>query len=301
MAIKRGDAWLVDRGRRRLAPSCLSQCHSRRPVFLARPVTVDRPLSSPTRRYARIYGSYPSLSRAFSVPPSPRIITRGRRERVSFVIAELYLGRWLIRTIGTAVRGSGSAEERGGGDGYQRSGLGLASRPCLSVAPSSFKRIVMDGAARSNAPSNHPLSRDEGREKETSSSSPPSLSRIVSSLVLPSPSTLSLSSVPVCQSIDIRNTVRQFSRLKGCRLVEGFVQILLIDNAEPSEYTNISFPELREITGYLLLYRYPFPRRINNTARFIRSNIRIARMNRRGGGGGGGSWQDSGTTVPFSN
>ncbi|XP_061926885.1 insulin-like peptide receptor isoform X1 [Apis cerana] len=59
----------------------------------------------------------------------------------------------------------------------------------------------------------------------------------------------------VCQSIDIRNTVRQFSRLKGCRLVEGFVQILLIDNAEPSEYTNISFPELREITGYLLLYR----------------------------------------------
>lgn len=298
MAIKRGDAWLVDRGRRRLAPSCLSQCHSRRPVFLARPVTVDRPLSSPTRRYARIYGSYPSLSRAFSVPPSPRIITRGRRERVPFVIAELYLGRWLIRTIGTAVRGSGSAEERGGGDGYQRSGLGLASRPCLSVAPSSFKRIVMDGAARSNAPSNHPLSRDEGREKETSSS--PSLSRIASSLVLPSPSTLSLSSVPVCQSIDIRNTVRQFSRLKGCRLVEGFVQILLIDNAEPSEYTNISFPELREITGYLLLYRYPFPRRINNTARFIRSNIRIARMNRRGGGGGG-SWQDSGTTVPFSN
>lgn len=242
-----------------------------------------------------------SLSRAFSVPPCPRIITRGRRERVPFVIAELYLGRWLIRTIGTAVRGSGSAEERGGGDGYQRSGLGLASRPCLSVAPSSFKRIVMDGAARSNAPSNHPLSRDEGREKETSSSSSLLLleNRLFSCSSLPL-HILSLSSVPVCQSIDIRNTVRQFSRLKGCRLVEGFVQILLIDNAEPSEYTNISFPELREITGYLLLYRYPFPRRINNTARFIRSNIRIARMNRRGGGGGG-SWQDSGTTVPFSN
>lgn len=62
-------------------------------------------------------------------------------------------------------------------------------------------------------------------------------------------------SVTVCQSIDIRNSVRYFSRLKGCRLVEGFVQILLIDNAEPSEYANISFPELKEITGYLLLYR----------------------------------------------
>lgn len=275
-------------------PACIfSATRYSRPSTLVTDTTI--------RTNLRIVPLSLSLSRAFSVPPSPRIITRGRRERVPFVIAELYLGRWLIRTIGTAVRGSGSAEERGGGDGYQRSGLGLASRPCLSVAPSSFKRIVMDGAARSNAPSNHPLSRDEGREKETSSSSP-SLSRIASSLVLPSPSTLSLSSVPVCQSIDIRNTVRQFSRLKGCRLVEGFVQILLIDNAEPSEYTNISFPELREITGYLLLYRYPFPRRINNTARFIRSNIRIARMNRRGGGGGrGGSWQDSGTTVPFSN
>ncbi|XP_012136523.2 insulin-like receptor-like isoform X2 [Megachile rotundata] len=59
----------------------------------------------------------------------------------------------------------------------------------------------------------------------------------------------------VCQSIDIRNYVHHFSRLKGCRLVEGFVQILLIDNAEPSEFVNISFPELKEITGYLLLYR----------------------------------------------
>lgn len=36
---------------------------------------------------------------------------------------------------------------------------------------------------------------------------------------------------------------------------QGFVQILLIDNAEPSEYANVSFPELKEITGYLLLYR----------------------------------------------
>lgn len=59
----------------------------------------------------------------------------------------------------------------------------------------------------------------------------------------------------MCQTIDIRNTVSQFSKLKGCRLVEGVVQILLIDNAEPAEYANISFPELREITGYLLLYR----------------------------------------------
>ncbi|XP_075217094.1 insulin-like receptor [Lycorma delicatula] len=59
----------------------------------------------------------------------------------------------------------------------------------------------------------------------------------------------------VCQSRDIRNSVREFSQLNGCRVVEGFVQIVLIDKANESEYANISFPELREITGYLLLYR----------------------------------------------
>lgn len=60
----------------------------------------------------------------------------------------------------------------------------------------------------------------------------------------------------MCQSIDIRNSVANFEKLKGCRVVEGFVQILLIDRAEPSAYTDIVFPELVEITGYLILYRY---------------------------------------------
>lgn len=96
-----------------------------------------------------------------------------------------------------------------------------------------------------------------------------------------------LFSVPVCQSIDIRNAVRHFSRLKGCRLVEGFVQILLIDNAESSEYTNISFPELREITGYLLLYRYPFyPTLYIKHIVSIRFVPRANRAEDRRGGGG---------------
>ncbi|XP_011300657.1 insulin-like receptor [Fopius arisanus] len=59
----------------------------------------------------------------------------------------------------------------------------------------------------------------------------------------------------VCQSIDIRNHVDQFSRLRGCRVVEGFVQILLIDHANETAYINQTFPELIEITGYLVLYR----------------------------------------------
>ncbi|XP_066590355.1 insulin-like receptor isoform X2 [Prorops nasuta] len=67
--------------------------------------------------------------------------------------------------------------------------------------------------------------------------------------------TLGPSTGKVCQSIDIRNSVNQFSRLKGCRVVEGFVQILLIDRADDSAYANLTFPELVEITGYLVLYR----------------------------------------------
>lgn len=59
----------------------------------------------------------------------------------------------------------------------------------------------------------------------------------------------------ICQSTDIRNSVNMFSQLRGCQVVEGFVQIVLIDNADESDYANISFPELTEITDYLLLYR----------------------------------------------
>ncbi|BES91399.1 tyrosine-protein kinase receptor [Nesidiocoris tenuis] len=59
----------------------------------------------------------------------------------------------------------------------------------------------------------------------------------------------------VCRSIDVRNSVKMFSALKGCRIVEGFVQIVLIDRANDSDFSDITFPDLKEITGYLLFYR----------------------------------------------
>lgn len=59
----------------------------------------------------------------------------------------------------------------------------------------------------------------------------------------------------VCQSVDIRNTLDLFQRLRGCRVVEGFVHILLFDNFNETHFEKISFPELTEITDYLLLYR----------------------------------------------
>lgn len=59
----------------------------------------------------------------------------------------------------------------------------------------------------------------------------------------------------ICRSMDIRNRVQALQRLSGCRVVEGFVRVVLIDRANETDYYRFSFPELREITDYLLVYR----------------------------------------------
>ncbi|KAK2588363.1 hypothetical protein KPH14_004377 [Odynerus spinipes] len=59
----------------------------------------------------------------------------------------------------------------------------------------------------------------------------------------------------ICQSIDIRNNVYNFAILQNCRVIEGFLQIVLIESNTEADFQNFSFPGLREITGYLLLYR----------------------------------------------
>ncbi|KAJ8926814.1 hypothetical protein NQ314_020662 [Rhamnusium bicolor] len=59
----------------------------------------------------------------------------------------------------------------------------------------------------------------------------------------------------ICKSVDIRNTLETFSKLKDCKVIEGFLQILLIDNVNETDILKIQFPLLTEITDYLLLYR----------------------------------------------
>lgn len=66
---------------------------------------------------------------------------------------------------------------------------------------------------------------------------------------------LAFFSFPVCSDLDIRNSVASFRRLENCSVVEGSVQILLIDKSQKKDFENLTFPKLREITGYLLLYR----------------------------------------------
>lgn len=59
----------------------------------------------------------------------------------------------------------------------------------------------------------------------------------------------------VCPSIDIRNHVSQFDKLINCTLIEGSVQIVLLDKTVENDFANLTFPNLREITQYLLVYR----------------------------------------------
>lgn len=52
----------------------------------------------------------------------------------------------------------------------------------------------------------------------------------------------------------MRNHVANLSELEGCQVVEGFVHIVLME--EPgAHFLNQTYPLLREITGYLLVYR----------------------------------------------
>ena len=51
----------------------------------------------------------------------------------------------------------------------------------------------------------------------------------------------------VCQSVDIRNTPEGLKNLTDCEVVEGFVQILLIENANSTDYANYSFPKVSSV------------------------------------------------------
>lgn len=59
----------------------------------------------------------------------------------------------------------------------------------------------------------------------------------------------------ICQSIDVRNSVQNFEIMKSCRVIEGYLQVVLIENGSETDFQDIQFSELREVTGYVLLYR----------------------------------------------
>lgn len=65
--------------------------------------------------------------------------------------------------------------------------------------------------------------------------------------------------IKVCPGLHIRNDLKSFEQLRGCNLIDGPLTIALISNQknpyEPKDYENITFPDLSEITDYLLFFR----------------------------------------------
>ncbi|XP_030565203.1 insulin-like receptor [Drosophila novamexicana] len=55
-----------------------------------------------------------------------------------------------------------------------------------------------------------------------------------------------------CKSMDIRNNISELSQLANCTIIEGFLLITLINDADK---LNTSYPLLTEVTGYIIVYR----------------------------------------------
>lgn len=58
----------------------------------------------------------------------------------------------------------------------------------------------------------------------------------------------------ICGSVDIRSEMVEFEKLRGCSLIMGNLFIVLLENVTAEEFNSYTFPELKEITGYLLVY-----------------------------------------------
>ncbi|XP_071399437.1 insulin receptor b [Centroberyx affinis] len=59
----------------------------------------------------------------------------------------------------------------------------------------------------------------------------------------------------ICQSKDIRNNVTNLQSLENCTIIEGHLKILLMFKTKPEDFRGLSYPKLRVVTDYLLLFR----------------------------------------------
>ncbi|CAL8369908.1 unnamed protein product [Boreogadus saida] len=59
----------------------------------------------------------------------------------------------------------------------------------------------------------------------------------------------------ICPSKDIRNNVTNLNLLENCTVIEGHLKILLMFKTKPEDFRGLSFPRLRVVTDYLLLFR----------------------------------------------
>ncbi|XP_008328737.1 insulin receptor-like [Cynoglossus semilaevis] len=59
----------------------------------------------------------------------------------------------------------------------------------------------------------------------------------------------------ICSNQDIRNNVTKFQSLENCTVIEGHLKILLMFKTKAEDFRGLSFPKLRVVTDYVLLFR----------------------------------------------
>uniref|UniRef100_A0A182Q8S0 receptor protein-tyrosine kinase n=1 Tax=Anopheles farauti TaxID=69004 RepID=A0A182Q8S0_9DIPT len=60
---------------------------------------------------------------------------------------------------------------------------------------------------------------------------------------------------PRCSNVDIRNDLRRLSQIENCTVINGFLQMVLIERVPASEFAKYQLKNLREVTGYMLFFR----------------------------------------------
>lgn len=66
---------------------------------------------------------------------------------------------------------------------------------------------------------------------------------------------ISFSAAKDCEGLSIRNNVNQLEQLRNCTVITGSLEILLMENSADKEFEKYSFPDLREISDYFMLFR----------------------------------------------
>ncbi|XP_029004833.1 insulin receptor b [Betta splendens] len=59
----------------------------------------------------------------------------------------------------------------------------------------------------------------------------------------------------ICQSKDIRNNVTNLQSLENCTVIEGHLKILLMFKTKTEDFRGLSYPKLRVVTDYVLVFR----------------------------------------------
>ncbi|XP_018528790.1 insulin receptor b [Lates calcarifer] len=59
----------------------------------------------------------------------------------------------------------------------------------------------------------------------------------------------------ICPSKDIRNNVTNLQSLENCTIIEGHLKILLMFKTKTDDFRGLSYPKLRVVTDYVLLFR----------------------------------------------